>query len=43
MHESYVKYEEELDQEVKGIIEKAKNLKKEDFEKIYDDKTFSKG
>jgi len=43
MHESYVKYEEELDQEVKGIIEKAKNLKKEDFEKIYDEKTFSKG
>lgn len=43
MHESYVKYEQELDQEVKDIIEMAKKLKKEDFEKIYDEKTFSKG
>lgn len=43
MHESYVKFEHELDQEVKDIIEKAKKLKKEDFEKIYDEKAFSKG
>ena len=41
MHESYVKFEQELDQEVKLIIEKAKTLKKEDFEKIYDAKVFS--
>ena len=43
MHESYVKFEHELDQEVKDIIEKAKKLKKEDFEKIYDEKSFPKG
>lgn len=42
MHESYVKFEQELDQEVKLIIEKAKELKKEDFERIYDAKAFSK-
>lgn len=42
MHESYVKFKHDLDQEVKGIIDKAKNLKKEDFERIYDEKTFSK-
>ena len=41
MHESYVKFEQELDQEVKLIIEKAKGLKKEDFERIYDAKAFS--
>jgi hypothetical protein len=43
MHESYVKFEHELEQEVKDIIEKAKKLKKEDFEKIYDEKAFFKG
>lgn len=42
MHESYVKFEHELYQEVKDIIEKAKKLKKEDFEKIYDERAFSK-
>jgi hypothetical protein len=42
MHESYVKFEQGLDQEVKGIIDKAKKLKKEDFERIYDEKAFSK-
>jgi hypothetical protein len=41
MHESYVKFEQELDQEVKLIIEKAKTLKMEDFERIYDAKAFS--
>ena len=41
MHESYVKFEHELDQEVKDIIKKAKLLKKEDFEKIYNEKAFS--
>lgn len=41
MHESYVKFEHDLDQEVKGIIDKAKSLKKEDFERIYDEKAFS--
>lgn len=41
MHESYLKFEHELDQEVKLIIEKAKILKKEDFEKIYDAKSFA--
>lgn len=42
MHESYVEFEHDLDQEVKGIIDKAKNLKKEDFERNYDEKAFSK-
>ena len=42
MHESYVKFERELDQEVKGIIENAKKFKREDFEKIYDEKAFAK-
>lgn len=42
MHESYVKFEHELDQEVKDIIDKAKKLKKEDLEKIYDENAFSK-
>jgi hypothetical protein len=32
MHESYVKFEHDLDQEAKGIIDKARKLKKEDFE-----------
>lgn len=40
MHESYVKFESELDQEVKIIIEKAKMLKPEDFERVYDPNTF---
>lgn len=42
MHESYLKFEQDLDQEVKDIIEKAKRLKKEEFEKIYDKNAFSK-
>lgn len=41
LHENYVKFEQELDEEVKVIVEKAKMLKREDFEKIYDEKTFS--
>ncbi len=40
MHESYVKFVQELDHEVKDIIEKAKKLKREDFDKIYDEKAF---
>jgi hypothetical protein len=43
MHESYVKFEEELDAEVKTILEKARSLQREDFEKIYDPRTFAKG
>jgi hypothetical protein len=31
IHESFLKYEEELDQEVKTIIEKAKSMKRENF------------
>ncbi|MEO0014935.1 MAG: hypothetical protein RLZZ535_3324 [Cyanobacteriota bacterium] len=42
MHERYVKFESELEQEVKIIIEKAKMLKPEDFETIYDANTFLK-
>ncbi|MDD5389958.1 MAG: hypothetical protein PHD37_11460 [Gallionellaceae bacterium] len=32
MHESYIKFNQELEQEVKLIIEKAKTLKTEDFD-----------
>ncbi|MGH8830459.1 MAG: hypothetical protein ACREXV_05130 [Polaromonas sp.] len=42
MHESYVKFEEELDAEVKTILEKAKGLKMEDFEKVYDSNAFAR-
>jgi len=41
VHESFLKFEHDLDQEVKGIIAKAKTAKKEDFERIYDAKVFS--
>lgn len=41
MHESYLKFEQELDDEVKLILEKAKGIKREDFERIYDPKTFA--
>lgn len=41
VHESYVKFEQELDDEVRTIIDKAKDIKKEDFEKIYDEKAFA--
>jgi hypothetical protein len=41
MHESYLKFQQELDQNVKDIIENAKKqLKIEDFENIYDEKMF---
>lgn len=43
MHENYVKFEQELDQNVKEIMEKAKNLKREEFERIYDKGAFEKG
>ena len=42
MHESYVKFQEQVAENVKSIIEKAKTLKKEDFAKIYDPTAFSK-
>ena len=42
MHESYVKFEYELDAEVKTIMAQAKDFKREDFEKIYDAKAFSR-
>ena len=41
MHESYVKFEEALDAEVKTIMEQALSLEKEDFLKIYDAKAFA--
>jgi hypothetical protein len=42
IHESYLKFEQELDIEVKTIIEKAKTLKRDDFEKYYDEGTFAR-
>ena len=41
VHESYVKFEQELDDDVKLILEKAKDIKREDLEKIYDPKMFT--
>lgn len=41
MHESYLKFAQELDDDVKLIMEKAKGIKREDFERIYDTKSFS--
>jgi hypothetical protein len=40
MHESYVKFQQELDEEVAEIMKKARELKREDFERIYDEKVF---
>jgi len=40
MHRSYLEFQQQLDHEVKEIIEKAKNLKREDFEKLYDERFF---
>lgn len=40
MHESYLKYVANVDEEIKKIMEGAKSLKREDFEKIYDEKLF---
>jgi hypothetical protein len=42
MHESYLKFQEELEKNVKRIIEQAKTLKAEDFNKIYDESFFAK-
>lgn len=42
MHESYVKFQEQVAEDVKSIIEKAQTLKKEDFTSIYDPTAFSK-
>jgi hypothetical protein len=41
MHESYVKFEQDLDDDVKKIIEGAKGMKRDDFEKIYDEGVFA--
>ena len=41
MHESYVKFQEELYQNVRDILKNAKkSLSLKDFEKIYDEETF---
>ncbi|MCC6345683.1 MAG: hypothetical protein IT388_00690 [Nitrospirales bacterium] len=40
MHKSYVQFVDEVNQEMKKIIESAKGLKREDFEKIYDEQFF---
>lgn len=41
MHESYVQFQQDLDQDVKDIIKKAKeNLTIKDFDIIYDEKMF---
>lgn len=42
MHKSYLKFEEELRNEVKKIIEQGKNLNREDFAKVYDEAIFEK-
>jgi len=40
MHESYVKFEQELDDELKLIMDKAKGIKREAFERTYDPNAF---
>ena len=42
MHESYVKFEQWLEDDIKEIIENAKKLTLDDFKKIYDEKHFEK-
>ena len=42
MHKSYLKYNQEMDKDIKSIIEKAGSLKREDFEKIHDEELFDK-
>lgn len=42
MHESYVKFAQEVDEELKKILETAKTLKSQDFETIYDEDAFVK-
>lgn len=40
MHESYLRFAQELDDRIKETIEKAKTLNKQSFEKIYDPEIF---
>lgn len=40
MHRSYLQFAEEVQREIQNVIEGAKKLKREDFEKIYDEKHF---
>jgi hypothetical protein len=42
IHESYVKFCQELEEEMTKIMEGAKQLKPEDFQKIYDPNLFAK-
>jgi hypothetical protein len=42
MHESYLKFQEELEKNVKRIIKQAKTIKVEEFNKIYDESFFAK-
>lgn len=41
MHESYVKFVQDIDDEVAKVIEDAKGLKREEFDKIYDPTQFA--
>ncbi|MGZ4956396.1 MAG: hypothetical protein ACXV8Q_14920 [Methylobacter sp.] len=41
-HEQYLQYLENVDKQVQKIMEEAKNLKKKDFEKIYNPESFAK-
>lgn len=43
MHESYVKFLQELDDNVKVILEKAKGINREAFERTYDPSDFPPG
>jgi hypothetical protein len=40
MHKSYLRFNEEVKQEIENVIVDARKLKREDFEKFYDDKFF---
>jgi hypothetical protein len=40
MHKSFLRFNEEIKQEIENVIVDARKLKREDFEKFYDDKFF---
>jgi len=41
MHESYVRFEQDIDDEVKKVLDGAKGLKRSEFDKIYDPTHFA--
>jgi hypothetical protein len=40
MHKSYLRFNEEVKQEIENVVADGRNVNREDFEKFYDDKSF---